>query len=241
MMLKAVWQGGPLCQRPLLPPSLYRKPLGRLCKRSRAPIPHPNHWRYAPALSSGRPRWTDRPPAKLAPRWAVPPLRWANGAGAICLWAYQGCQRPYAPGVRARLPPPRVSRSARWPVPCLKNRIAPFPGGPEMPSSPPGATLCTPTRSAAQVSGVSCPTPLSSPTRVRTGSTATLRPLLPKPPPSASYRPRRSPTPPKPVWGAAAMKKPAGKGWSAKPPPHLRRRGAVTGVPRRTSATARAS
>ena len=71
---------------------------------------------------------TDQP-AQSATSWAVPTLRWANGDGAIWPWAYRVCKMPCAQGVRARLPPPRVSRSSRWPVRCLKNRIAPSPGG----------------------------------------------------------------------------------------------------------------
>ena len=81
-----------------------------------------------------------------------------------------------------------------------RHRIAPSPGGPWMRSWPPCSTLCTPRRSAAQVSGVSCKTLISSPTRVRTGSTATMRTLMPKPTLSASCTPRRSPTTRKAVW-----------------------------------------
>ena len=36
---------------------------------------------------------------------------------------------PCAQGVRARLPPPRVSRSSRWPARCRKTRSAPSPAG----------------------------------------------------------------------------------------------------------------
>jgi transposase len=52
----------------------------------------------------------------------------------------------------------------------------------------------------AQVSGVSCKTSISSPTKVRTGSTATTRTLMPKPTPSASSTPRRLRPTSKVVW-----------------------------------------
>src|SRR5712691_10449878 len=89
--------------------------------------------------------------------------------GATSPWAYQACKMPCAQGVHERSLPLLVYRSSRWPASCHKTRIAPSPAGPLMRSWRLCLTLCTPIPSAAQVSGVSFQTLISSRTRVSTG------------------------------------------------------------------------
>ena len=113
---------------------------------------------------------------------------------------FPGLQDAIRAGRPRTIAAPLVDRSSRWPAHCPKHRIAPSPDGPWMRLWPPCLRLCTPMGSAAQASGVSFKTLISNPTRVRTGSTATMRTLMSKPTISANCMPKRLRPTSKTVW-----------------------------------------
>ena len=95
------------------------------------------------------------------------------------------------PGRPRTIAAPLVYRSSPWPAHCPKHRIAPSPDGPSIRLWPPCLRLCTPMGSAAQASGVSFKTLISNPTKVHTGSTATMRTSRSKPTISLNGMPKR--------------------------------------------------